>query len=353
MIQGSELCMEEDKLNIKNCKHNNHDRNIFNKNNIIKIQNNIYPTINTNIQFLLQSVSNELANIDEEFYDISSTKFINENDKKIIYVTFATTSTKMFLKNWLCNIYGLENGLTNATIFRKVLLISLDSDLCQEVINEYKLSCLYIPAGKESNKEIKTNDILRKWNIFVVDILKTILDQDINIFYFDTKNIWLKDPKMLLKNTTLIDDADIVLSNKDIIDHPYHFSSNPLLIYATKASKRFLAKLNFNLKILKNEELSTNIYIELINELCEIMYYGTVCREFSRNDICDMNYCNSSKSNNNKMNQTIIFNDFNILLNNSQKYTIMKRRNLWFLKPDYLNENITQCSLTKVKKVIE
>uniref|UniRef100_A0A0K0EL67 Nucleotid_trans domain-containing protein n=1 Tax=Strongyloides stercoralis TaxID=6248 RepID=A0A0K0EL67_STRER len=342
-----------DKYDNKNCKQNNHDKMVFNKNNIIKIQNNIYPTINTKIQFLLQSVSNELINIDNDLIDTSSTNLDNEDDRKIIYVTFATTSTKMFLKNWLCNIYGLENKLKNTSILKKTLLISLDSDLCQEVIKKYKIFCLYIPAGKESNKEIKTSDMLRKWNIFIVDILKTILDQDINIFYFDTKTIWLKDPKMLLKNATLIDDADIILPNRDVIDHPYYFSSNPILIYSTEASKNFLTKINFNLKMLKEEDLTPNIFIEIINELCQIMYYGTVCREFDRNDICEANYCNSLKSHYIKKNQTIVFNDFTISLNNSQKYIIMKKRNLWFLKPVYVNNDMTQCSISKIKEVFD
>uniref|UniRef100_A0A0K0F2E6 Nucleotid_trans domain-containing protein n=1 Tax=Strongyloides venezuelensis TaxID=75913 RepID=A0A0K0F2E6_STRVS len=303
----------------------------------------------SNIKFLLQSVSKELVNKDEENIHESPPMSINSYEKKFIYVTIVTTSTKLYLKNWLCNIYGLEEKLTHSTILGKVLLISLDSDLCQEVIKEYKLSCLYIPTGDKSNSEINTIDMLRKWNIFVVDILKEIVNQGINVFYFDTNTIWLKDPMALINNTTLIDDADIVLPIKEALNQPFRFSPSPILIYSTEASKNFLSKIILHLKSFNNDDSQSNVINEVINELCQVMYYGIVCREFSREDVCEMRHCNDSKLPNGKINQTIIFNDFDVSINNIQRYNFIRRKRMWFLNSYHNGSN--DCLISRIKEV--
>uniref|UniRef100_A0A0N5C0Z6 Nucleotid_trans domain-containing protein n=1 Tax=Strongyloides papillosus TaxID=174720 RepID=A0A0N5C0Z6_STREA len=350
LSHGEERCVEGGQ-NSKdgNCKINKFNKLVFDGNVIVKIENNIYPKIGSNIKFLLQSVSEELINKDAENIHKSTSMTSNTYKNKFIYVTIVTTSTKLYLKNWLCSIYGLEKKLTDSTVFGKVLLISLDSDLCQEIIKEYKLLCLYIPAGDKSNSEIKTIDMLRKWNIFVVDLLKEIVDQGINVFYFDTNTIWLKDPLTLINNTTLIDDADIVLPIKEALDQPFRFSPSPILIHSTEASKNFLSKIILHLKSFNKDDLQSNVINEVINELCQEMYYGIVCREFSREDVCDMRHCSDSRLPSGKMNQTIIFNDFDVSINNSQRYNFIRRRRMWFLNSYHNGSN--KCLISRIKEV--
>uniref|UniRef100_A0A0N5A0J1 Nucleotid_trans domain-containing protein n=1 Tax=Parastrongyloides trichosuri TaxID=131310 RepID=A0A0N5A0J1_PARTI len=342
-------CNEKFKLTNSNCiKNATKDDN----KTIVKVDSNIYPTVNNDLKFLLQHAAEELlgGDISYDYENRQNDKF--QKNKEIVYVTFVTTSTKFLLRNWLCNIHYMEHSLNKKNLLKRILLISLDPDACEEVTSKNNLSCLYIPSNKKANEAITKEDVLQKWNIFIFDIINTLLNSKISVFYFETKDIWLKDPYPLLNNTTLIDDADVVLPMKLAMDQPYHFYKSPILVHYSKASKMFLNELKTQLLLTQENDITSDNSLEIINNLCQTSYYGVVCREFYENEICDIKECNIPSNTHNVYNQTIILNNFPLSISDSRKYALIKHNKMWFLNVNLKENDPLECSFLKVKEFI-
>lgn len=149
--------------------------------------------------------------------------------------------------NWLCNTYVLSKNL-----HENLFIIGLNNKTCDRLLEDWpKIACLSFESDIEHNGSLNwgENSYVQILNLRAELLLKLVAE-NIDFVLFETDSVWLKNPMDIFKNTTIIDDADIVvpINNPSIHMTKEKYAFDPMVVYSTNASKKLFIEMKERLE---------------------------------------------------------------------------------------------------------
>lgn len=251
--------------------------------------------------------------------------------RDLIYFTVVNGAFERLTLNWLCNIAIFKGS------HEMVMIVSTSKKLCDSVQREYgeKMHCLAVslPGFEEDLDwgEQKYIDFL----VIRAQMMKALTEKSVRYVLVETDSTWFRDPLELFLNTTLIDDADIVVPLKGLTHKGDSLAFSPMLVEPTNTS---IVLIN---EITKRVQSNSSLYDQdVLNELCQTQHHGAVCRNFEYKEIADGKWFYLNDKDKSLMQPYIVNNNFYVGLKNKEARQAIS--GLWFLT------RAGHCSTSKV-----